>query len=108
MFVDEPQTVSEVDKGTTPLVELNGDKVFKLYCIDTMEHSLNNPGTPYLCPILQLPPQCNTASPLTASPLIPPEYVFFLGIFDSLYHRAVLQYRRFFASPESGGIGEGG
>ena len=45
MFVDEPQTVSEVDKGTTPLVELNGDKVFKLYCIDTMEHSLNNPGT---------------------------------------------------------------
>ena len=84
MFVDEPQTVSEVDKGTTPLVEVNGDKVFKLYCIDTMEHSLNNPGTPYLCPILQLPPQCNTASPLTASPLIPPlifksGICFFLG-----------------------------
>ena len=66
MFVDEPQTVSEVDKGTTPLVELNGDKVFKLYCIDTMEHSLNNPGTPYLYYSCPHPRQWNTDPPLIA------------------------------------------
>ena len=36
------------DKTSTPLVELDGENVFKMYCIDVHENSYNAPGVVYL------------------------------------------------------------
>ena len=49
-FVDEPKTAGDVtfDKGTCPMVTVDGQEMFKMYYLDLSENSYNNPGTVYL------------------------------------------------------------
>ena len=49
-FVDEVKTEADVyfDKGTCPMVTVEGQEMFKMYYFDAYENSWNSPGTVYL------------------------------------------------------------
>lgn len=50
MFVDEPKssTDTKFDKGSCPMVTVDGQEMFKMYYMDLYENPYNNPGTVYL------------------------------------------------------------